>query len=115
MLCGRVGYVSGGLRHILTKQPLRKAVRETLANVITCVHHHRRWMHDDVYLAAGLPVGTGVVEISQLYYPYTDNFLFSYDWRHGIIEPCRRCRQDTVSGRGREGDLMSTHVLPPRP
>lgn len=24
--------------------------------------HHRRWMHDDRYLAAGLPVGTGVVE-----------------------------------------------------
>jgi hypothetical protein len=62
MLCGRVGYVSGGLRHILTKQPRRQAVRETLANVITCVHHHRRWRPYDADLAAGVPVGTGVVE-----------------------------------------------------
>ena len=62
ILRGRVGYVIGGLRQILTKQRRRKAVRETLAKGITCFHHHRRWMHDDVYLAAGLPVGTGVVE-----------------------------------------------------
>jgi hypothetical protein len=115
ILRGRVGYVIGGLRQILTKQRLRQSVRETLAKVITFFHNHRRWMPYDVYLAAGLPVATGVVEISQLYYPYTDNFLLSYDWRYGIIEPCRRCRQVTVSRRGRERDLMSTHVLPPRP
>jgi len=62
ILRGRVGYVSGGLRHILTKQRLRKSVRETLAKGITFFHNHRRWMRDDAYLAAGLPVGTGVVE-----------------------------------------------------
>jgi hypothetical protein len=62
MLRGRVGYVIGGLRHILTKQRLRTSVRETLANVITFLHNHRRWMRYDAYLAAGLPVGTGVVE-----------------------------------------------------
>ena len=62
ILRGRVGYVIGGLRQILTKQRLRQSVRETLAKVITCFHNHRRWMHYDVYLAAGLPVGTGVVE-----------------------------------------------------
>ena len=62
MLRGRVGYVIGGLRQILTKQPLRKSVRETLAKVITFFHNHRRWMQYDAYLAAGLPVGTGVVE-----------------------------------------------------
>jgi hypothetical protein len=62
ILCGRVGYVIGGLRQILTKQPLRKSVRETLAKVITFFHNHRRWMQYDAYLAAGLPVGTGVVE-----------------------------------------------------
>jgi hypothetical protein len=59
---GRVGYVIGGLRQILTKRRLRKSVREALAKVITCFHHHRRWMQYDAYLAAGLPVGTGVVE-----------------------------------------------------
>ena len=62
ILRGRVGYVIGGLRQILTKQHLRKSVRETLAKVITFFHNHRRWMHYDAYLAAGLPVGTGVVE-----------------------------------------------------
>lgn len=62
ILRGRVGYVIGGLRQILTKQLLRKSVRETLAKVITFFHNHRRWMPYDAYLAAGLPVGTGVVE-----------------------------------------------------
>ena len=62
ILRGRVGYVIGGLRQILTKQRLRASVRETLAKVITFFHNHRRWMRYDAYLAAGLPVGTGVVE-----------------------------------------------------
>jgi hypothetical protein len=62
ILRGRVGSVIGGLRQILRKQRLRKAVRETLAKVITFFHNHRRWMQYDAYLAAGLPVGTGVVE-----------------------------------------------------
>jgi hypothetical protein len=62
ILRGRVGYVIGGLRQILTKRRLQKSVRETLAKTITFFHNHRRWMHDDAYLAMGLPVGTGVVE-----------------------------------------------------
>jgi hypothetical protein len=62
ILRGRGGYVIGGLRQMLTKPRLRKSVQQTLTNVITCFHHHRRWMPYDVYLAAGLPVGTGVVE-----------------------------------------------------
>jgi hypothetical protein len=37
-------------------------VRETLAKVITFFHNHLRWMQSDLYLAAGVPVGTGVVE-----------------------------------------------------
>jgi hypothetical protein len=62
ILRGRVGYVIGGLRQILTKRTLRKSVREALTNVITFFHNHQRWMRYDAYLAAGLPVGTGVVE-----------------------------------------------------
>jgi hypothetical protein len=62
MLRGRGGYGIGGLRQRLTKQQLRKSVREALAKVITFFHNQRRWMPYDVYLAAGLPVGTGVVE-----------------------------------------------------
>jgi hypothetical protein len=62
ILRGRVGYVIGGLRQILTKQRRRKSVRQTLAKVITFLHNHRRWMKYDQYLAMGVPVGTGVVE-----------------------------------------------------
>jgi hypothetical protein len=62
ILRGRVGYVIGGLRQILTKQRLRKSVQQTLGKVITFLHNHRRWMQYDQYLAMGLPVGTGVVE-----------------------------------------------------
>jgi len=62
ILRGRVGSVIGGLRQRLTKQQLRQSVREALAKVITFFHNHRRWMRYDVYLAAGVPVGTGVVE-----------------------------------------------------
>jgi len=62
ILRGRIGYIIGGLRQILTKRRLRKSVRETLAKVITFFQNHRRWMQYDAYLAAGLPVGTGVVE-----------------------------------------------------
>jgi hypothetical protein len=62
LLSGRVGYVIGGLRQILTKRRLRKAVRETIEKVITFFQNHRRWMKYDAYLAMGLPVGTGVVE-----------------------------------------------------
>jgi hypothetical protein len=64
LLRGKGGYVIGGLRQILTKRQLRKSVRAALTNIITCFHNHRRWMPYDVYLAAGLPVGTGVVDIS---------------------------------------------------
>jgi hypothetical protein len=59
---GRGGSVIGGLRQLLTPRQLRRSVRERLAKVITVFHNHRRWMHYDVYVAAGLPVGTGVVE-----------------------------------------------------
>jgi hypothetical protein len=62
LLSGRVGYVIGGLRQIVTKRTLRKSVREALTNVITFFHNHRRWMKYDAYLAMGLPVGTGVLE-----------------------------------------------------
>jgi hypothetical protein len=62
ILSGRVGYVIGSLRQLLTKRRLRKSVRETLAKVITFFQNHRSWMKYDAYLAMGLPVGTGVVE-----------------------------------------------------
>jgi hypothetical protein len=58
---GRVGDGIGGLRQRLTPQRLRQSLQQTLAQVITFLHNHRRWMKYDQYLALGLPVGTGVV------------------------------------------------------
>jgi hypothetical protein len=57
-----LGYIIGGLRQILTKRQRRKSARETVAKVITFFHNRQRWMQYNVYLTAGLPVGTGVVE-----------------------------------------------------
>lgn len=61
LLRGRVGYVIGGLRQSLTKQQRRPSGRETLQQVLTFCHNHRRWMRYDTSLAAGWPVGTGGV------------------------------------------------------
>jgi hypothetical protein len=62
ILRGRVGYVIGGLRQTLVKRKLKPAKRKALESVIRFFHNHRRWMKYDAYLAAGLPVATGVVE-----------------------------------------------------
>jgi hypothetical protein len=62
ILRGRVGYVIGGLRQILAKRKLKKPQRAALEKAITFLDNHRRWMRYDEYLAAGLPVATGVVE-----------------------------------------------------
>jgi hypothetical protein len=78
LLRGRVGYVIGGLRQILTQRRLRKAVQQTLANVITFFQNHRRWMQYDEYLAMGLPVGTGVVDMtSRLRIPPSQSVLIA--------------------------------------
>jgi transposase len=56
-----------------------------------------------------------VVESSHSYYPYADNCLVSYDWPDRIVESRHRRGKGPASGRGRERELMSPHVLPPRP
>jgi hypothetical protein len=62
ILKGRVGYVIGGLKQIITKRDLRGLKRKSLEKAITYFHKHKRWMKYDEYLAAGMPVATGVVE-----------------------------------------------------
>lgn len=62
ILRGRVGAVIGGLKQTVAKRQLKPAKREALESVIRFFHNHRRWMKYDEYLAAGLPVATGVVE-----------------------------------------------------
>jgi hypothetical protein len=64
LLEGKVGYVIGGLRQMLTKHAstLTADQRKTLRKVIAYYDRNRRWMAYDAYLAAGYPIGSGAVE-----------------------------------------------------
>jgi hypothetical protein len=64
LLDGKVGYVIGGLRQMLTKhgRRLNAAQRKTLQTVIGYYERNRRWMRYDQYIAAGYPIGSGAVE-----------------------------------------------------
>ena len=62
LLQGEVGYVIGGFRQMATKHKLRGAKLKQLQAAIGYLHHNRRFMHYDQYLAAGYPIGSGVAE-----------------------------------------------------
>ena len=62
LLEGKVGYVVGGLRQMLTKRDLKGKKRKTLQTVIGYFHRNRERMKYDEYLAAGYPIGSGAVE-----------------------------------------------------
>lgn len=60
MLEGHVPCVIGVFRRFLKE--LRGSPRKHLESVITYFHHNRKYMHYDRYIAAGYPIGSGVVE-----------------------------------------------------
>lgn len=60
LLAGKVGYLIGGLRRKLAN--LRGAKRKRLLRVIGYLENNRRHMRYDEYLAAGYPIGSGVIE-----------------------------------------------------
>ncbi|NEV60979.1 hypothetical protein G3446_03540, partial [Thiorhodococcus minor] len=60
ILKGRVGRVIASLRQQAKK--LTKAQRETLERIANYFETHRHRMAYDAYLAAGLPIATGVIE-----------------------------------------------------
>ena len=62
ILQGRVGSVIGGLKQVLGKRKLKKSHRKALQDAIMYFENHRKWMRYDEYLAAGYPIGSGVVE-----------------------------------------------------
>lgn len=62
ILQGRAGRVIGGLKQILSKRKLKSGQRKALRETISYFENHRNWMHYDEYLAAGYPIGSGVVE-----------------------------------------------------
>jgi hypothetical protein len=62
VLHGQVGRVIGGLKQTMTKRQLKAEQRKAITQTITYFENHRHWMQYDVYLAAGYPIGSGVVE-----------------------------------------------------
>lgn len=62
LLDGKVGYVIGGLRQTMTKRRLRGSRRKTVREVIGYFDRNRSRMRYEEYLAAGYPIGSGVIE-----------------------------------------------------
>lgn len=63
LLEGKVGRVIGGIRQMATKHgDLSKSKREKLDQCLNYFAERRDYMKYDVYLAAGYPIGSGVVE-----------------------------------------------------
>lgn len=62
LLEGKVGSVVGGLRQTLTKRKLRGSRRKMFREVIGYFDRNRSRMRYDEYLAAGYPIGSGVIE-----------------------------------------------------
>jgi hypothetical protein len=62
LLDGKVGYIIGGLRQTLTKRKLKGSRRKTVQEVIGYFDRNRTRMRYDEYLAAGYPIGSGVIE-----------------------------------------------------
>jgi hypothetical protein len=62
LLEGKVGYVIGGLRQMLTKHRLSGSKKQRLRSVIGYLEKNREQMRYDEYLAAGYPIGSGVAE-----------------------------------------------------
>jgi len=60
LLDGKVGYLIGGLRRKATS--LGGAKRKRLERVIGYLENNRQHMCYDQYLAAGYPIGSGVIE-----------------------------------------------------
>jgi hypothetical protein len=62
LLEGKVGYVIGGLRQMVTKHKLKGQKRKKVLEAAQYYENNREHMKYDEYLAAGYPVGSGVVE-----------------------------------------------------
>jgi len=62
ILEGNVEHVLEGLREKLREEVLSGSQIKTLESTIRYFENHKQWMRYDEYLAAGYPIGTGVVE-----------------------------------------------------
>jgi DDE family transposase len=91
--CRQEAEGQGYIPHLRSRGEERQETREIPA------YRPRRW----------------VVERRHSEYPYPDTCLLSDDWPDRIVESRHRRGKVPASGRGRERELMSPHVRPPRP
>ena len=62
ILCGKAAQVAAGMRRSATLRALSAKQREPVDEAARYFLNHQQYMRYDEYLAAGLPIGTGVIE-----------------------------------------------------
>ncbi len=62
VLRGAAAQVAAGMRRSATLRGLPASEREPVDEAARTLLNHQQYMHYDQYLAAGLPIGTGVIE-----------------------------------------------------
>ena len=62
VLCGKAAQVAAGMRRSATLRGLSAKQREPVDTAARYLLNHQQFMRYDEYLAAGLPIGTGVIE-----------------------------------------------------
>jgi hypothetical protein len=62
VLKGRAGYVAGGIARSATRRRIRGAKRKAADDCVRYLLRHKAYLHYDKYLAAGLPIASGVIE-----------------------------------------------------
>ena len=62
ILEGEIGRVIGGMKQMATKHRLKGSRKAQLMKAVKYLQKRRRFMRYDTYLAAGYPIGSGVVE-----------------------------------------------------
>lgn len=62
ILRGEAGQVAGGMRRSATKRQLPDKDRQPVDRCADYLLDHKRYLRYDQYLAAGLPIGSGVIE-----------------------------------------------------
>lgn len=62
VLRGKAAHVAAGMRRSATLQKLTAKQRKPVDEAARYLLNHQRYMRYDLYLAAGMPIGTGVIE-----------------------------------------------------
>jgi hypothetical protein len=62
LLCGDAGQVIASIRRTATARGLTRKARKPADVCANYIEHHKRYVRYDVYLKAGLPIATGVIE-----------------------------------------------------